>query len=802
MTTTANDAYFFRGKSLDIDTPSDMEAWVWSTADGKYMLLVVATLPIAEANITFSTTTGHAHTGADSHTISHTNLTDKGTNAHSAIDTFISNHPGTNSHAQIDTFIGTKAQAGGLASLDGSSLVVQNPANATATPAANKILIASATGEVTAWVSDADANTKGKIQLAGQLGGTAASPTVVGIYPGTALTFGTISDGQFWKRVGNQMVGASAASGSADTDEIENNLIMLAWDVLSTDHVYDDIYLNDFEADEGVDPASTYTYDAGNDWVGQVTGAAGQTVDADFVDAGDFSQRSLADIDWVQDSGTAGHLSAAAADVIPGVLITFADASTATVVSKSGDGTSASSVVLSVAHASDSSLTSITGIIVSGVNITVNSYSHLDPDGANNPSTTDKLPTFSGYTNGNWTISSDNNTWPSWQAANDVLTGSSGWQGDDQSYWQVDAGEGNAWVCNKFRFYNYDGSTPQPKRFKFQGSNNGSDWTDLHTTYASADCPQYAAHVWCPNEGGGYFTFSNSTAYRYYRLQVISTYTSYCTILEIELIEALPTVAIPTALYAAITTDGHTRTNTTTWTDLNSVACTQNASGYKYVAVRFDAATTWYAYVAGQLAIVQFIGGTTWQYKDAAGDFQNSTVNTELGALAQALDIAQNQMTATQFAALSEANLDTLGWSVAVDSMDIAVGLKADGANLPTVDKFTWNFDQSGQDMVLVMDSWEASANDPTDAYTVLQLEPQEAYTLNTDLKAYVSMDDGSNYEQFTLNPFREVGTSDFVRGDISGLTARTDKTMRLKVTTHNTKNVKVSALSLGVKYT
>lgn len=67
-------------------------------------------------------TSGHGH--------SHTALTDIG----------------TNTHAQVDTFISSKGAASGLASLDGSSKVVQDPANATATPTQNKIPIADGVG--------------------------------------------------------------------------------------------------------------------------------------------------------------------------------------------------------------------------------------------------------------------------------------------------------------------------------------------------------------------------------------------------------------------------------------------------------------------------------------------------------------------------------------------------------------------------------------------------------------------------------------------------------------------------------
>jgi hypothetical protein len=65
---------------------------------------------------------------------------------------------------------------------------------------------------------DAAAATKGIIQLAGALGGTAASPKVVGFTETlgpTDLTFGTIADGEFLKRVAGTIVSAPAGGGGA-----------------------------------------------------------------------------------------------------------------------------------------------------------------------------------------------------------------------------------------------------------------------------------------------------------------------------------------------------------------------------------------------------------------------------------------------------------------------------------------------------------------------------------------------------------------------------------------------------------
>lgn len=94
-----------------------------------------ATYAVAAKGVTNGDT--HDHSGGDGAQIDHTGLSNIGTNAHSTIDSFIS----------------SKAAASGLASLDGSSKVVQDPANATATPTAGKIPIADGAGKLDGWVT-------------------------------------------------------------------------------------------------------------------------------------------------------------------------------------------------------------------------------------------------------------------------------------------------------------------------------------------------------------------------------------------------------------------------------------------------------------------------------------------------------------------------------------------------------------------------------------------------------------------------------------------------------------------------
>ncbi len=211
-----------------------------------------------------------------------------------------------------------------------------------------------------------------------------------------------------------------------------------------------------------------------------------------------------------------------------------------------------------------------------------------------------------------------------------------------------------------------------------------------------------------------------------------------------------------------------------------------------------DAAESWDVYLLSVWRQIAQNNSGTWQYRDAVDAWQSAAVNSRLGALTEAFGVTENQMDQTALEAIAT---NFASW-FAAGTLDFACGLQADGSDVPTVDKFTVTYSAPAQDLELVLNAWEASANDPIDTYCVLRIKPNVAITLDTDLKAWVSMDDGANYEQVTgLSVFREIGDHDYVRDDISGLTPRTDKTMRLKVTSHNLKDVEIHAAALGVKH-
>ena len=202
--------------------------------------------------------------------------------------------------------------------------------------------------------------------------------------------------------------------------------------------------------------------------------------------------------------------------------------------------------------------------------------------------------------------------------------------------------------------------------------------------------------------------------------------------------------------------------------------------------------------------IVQQGGDTKWEFWNgsAFADADVSGSDSMMSALEQAFADGDNDWSSVTINAMTKANwTDTGGWSTSIDTIDWAVALTADGDDLPEFDKVTFTYDQAAVSLSLVTTSWEAYETNPDHAYCMLMIKPNEAFTINTDLRAYVSMDDGSNYEQinFDTSPFREIGDKDFYRGDHSGLTPRADKTMRLKVVCD--KDIEIHAVALGVKY-
>ena len=151
-------------------------------------------------------------------------------------------------------------------------------------------------------------------------------------------------------------------------------------------------------------------------------------------------------------------------------------------------------------------------------------------------------------------------------------------------------------------------------------------------------------------------------------------------------------VYAPTGYHAAHTT---TSTDTTYWTDINSMAADEVAGdGNVYYAVSTDDRTTWAVIddTDGVRDIVRNNAGT-WEYNSngtyGLETWTAGTTNTELATLEEAMGTAQNQMDKTQLEAVTDPNHYTLG-----NSLDLAIILSQTTAGAaPSSDGVSINYD-------------------------------------------------------------------------------------------------------------
>jgi hypothetical protein len=134
-------------------------------------------------------------------------------------------------------------------------------------------------------------------------------------------------------------------------------------------------------------------------------------------------------------------------------------------------------------------------------------------------------------------------------------------------------------------------------------------------------------------------------------------------------------------------------------------------------------------------------------------------------------------------------------------SINVAMGFDAVDY-IPSVQSMEACYMTSDTNMVLISHAWDASQINPVSAQFLMKYKLVDPVVLDTDLKVWVSMDDGANYEQISgLFVMNIVDDFYYVAGAKSNLTPRNAKKMRTKVTVDNYKNIQIYGISLGVDY-
>jgi len=604
-------------------------------------------------------------------------------------------------------------------------------------------------------------------------------------------------------------------------EQLENGLIMIAWDVYSDDQQFADIGVDTFGDESGIDQSeSVYTYNASGGWCGPVLAQTNQIEEIDFATSSDFERRDLkgAIVYWQRTSAYKGYFSSdqagadrisvtaagTASEVIEGCLVTHSGGS-ATIVNILGDGDQDNEVEMSADVADATQVTGIHGVALSGANVQPNSaigglVATTYVQGAD----TDDATNIAGY------------------SVRAVMSAAQISASGDLVSVRIRANSSTQLVIANCSIVERspgagDGTTT-PTRITFGGGNNGvtiAAWTVVDIDFIDFPIDETKSYlvIYDVADGGPYKTaYKNNSEYVYLKAATDSwnvqnineaDWTQY----QHAHIEALRVKNKATASGRyAISSNDQSQIDCANWGDINSVTVTQTLTGSSsaHHAISFDTRSTWKVFLSGVWRDIVRDNAGAWQYKDASDTWQNAATNSRLKALEQAFEVSANQWSKAQIEAMSDSDWNASGgWSASVGAIDWAVGLKASGHDVPSIDKIRFNHDTEQHDMVVTTTAWEASAPDPDDAFALLHLEPQETISLDTDVRAWVSIDDGSHYEQLSGLGYFWSGTGGhrFARADKSGLTARNDQTIRLKVTAHNQKNIRLHAVSLGVKY-
>lgn len=173
---------------------------------------------------------------------------------------------------------------------------------------------------------------------------------------------------------------------------------------------------------------------------------------------------------------------------------------------------------------------------VDGV-VKLHSATTIDPNGANNTSEVDATSP-----SGTVIYSSQYNNTD--RAARNAFNNSASYG----TGWIPAGGELPAWVgydfvspkvINKYRYAgSSSGVSGSPKSYKIEASNDLVNWTVLHTVTNAPERLYQWVYPW--------LTFSNSTAYRYYRFYMTEYWSGWPNVEEMELVAAPATLAYPT----------------------------------------------------------------------------------------------------------------------------------------------------------------------------------------------------------------------------------------------------------------
>lgn len=370
---------------------------------------------------------------------------------------------------------------------------------------------------------------------------------------------------------------------------------------------------------------------------------------------------------------------------------------------------------------------------------------------------TDQIPTMSSNSApSGLAFASDASYGPAWQAMD--KNNSTKWEGNKGSLVTL----GYIWA-SAFVAVGYSirvTTNGKPYTWKLQGSNDtttGADgsWSDLDTK---------TTHTITDNSSES-FSFSNSTAYKAYRLYITATGDGggSCVISEFTVTNAMS----PASAFD--------NSNSSYW---GSSQTTTNVSGAAYIGYDFGVGVTKAitGFTIKQHAANQAINSVKVQ-GSANGSSWSDVATVSITADTNKNTYSFSNSTAYRYwRLLANANPSSGSWEV--EEIELTMS--------------------SNMDLRSVAFTAEAV---PSEGRLVVFEEDVDAVTVNTDLLAYISRDNGSTYTQVTLADEGDYETSKrILAGSVSLAGQPSGSSMIYKLVSDNLKNLKIHGTALSWK--
>jgi len=405
----------------------------------------------------------------------------------------------------------------------------------------------------------------------------------------------------------------------------------------------------------------------------------------------------------------------------------------------------------------------------------------------------DLVPAMTGETTDGWTVTSDE-TYGGIQYAWYAFDDSTGYyQSVDKTCYvraeHADTHKIKGYAINCSTSYN----TSAPGAWTLKGSDDGAAWDTLDTRTGQS---------WS-EAGEKTFMLAAPAQYRYFEINITDGQAAGTNIVIDEL-RLIPGDLVPAnTCYTALTAES---LDTAWWTDINSASVAETLSGAgAWYCLSFDArasfkvwtGASWRA-MASSLAADHGGADGTWYWRDNADLWTAAYQDNAAAAISQAVDAGtSNQMDSAALAAVTDADWEAAGaWSAETDTLDLGVTLyTTDQAACPLVDQVAVNHDRETSNFEIVFKAFEADSA-PASGKALVILEPADGdtVTLNTDLTAYQSLDDGASWEPLTLADEGDFETGRLIIAGEAAFTAAGDQTTRLRLVSQNQKRMKLHA--------